>query len=480
MVSSFLWVTYAVHHFFWWLFKPGILSSDSIRHYSDALRGSYHTVHPILIPWIISIFLRIGLGLASITFIQISVGVIGIFLFSKRISDLTLSDSKKERSSWIALFTTALLLSPLTPLPYHLVTLWKDTWFAIMLLWIGILTVEIFHLNQMRRNKRKIILTLILIVLASIAVQFRHNAITILPIISLFIFLISRKSTSKLHLSIITILPFIISASIALTSKKFLPIKQNYPFNQIMATDLVGLSFQNPKLLEQFPFTLSYIKDPEWRETFQYGNVPDIIRITKRGGSCDAVYYSTSCNIPELKKEWKYAVVNYPFQLALVKLKSFLSLVYAKDFPWHGHIKLHPRGQKLGLKWNPKNKSIRDRFIKISNWVQATPIINAFSAFHSLWILTMLSILGFFYFMPLNTEILNSLKNIRPLYVFLPTLSLSYVGSYLVAVATYDFRYLYPSTLFIQVVFLASTMTIFCNYRYLKKRKKQRKNVHKK
>ena len=75
------------------------------------------------------------------------------------------------------LLVLLLLLVPISPLAFYLMTLWKDAWAAILMLWIGALGLDLFRRGATRERicaDRR---------LAALLGLVRHNAVVILPVV---------------------------------------------------------------------------------------------------------------------------------------------------------------------------------------------------------------------------------------------------------------------------------------------------------
>ena len=425
--------------FFWIIYWPGIFSPDSIIHYINALDGRYLAHHPVLIPYILSLFLSVGIDISFIILLQSQAGLFGLFFLAERIARVALSKGPKTAPSLIAGFVVFFLLLPISPLPMYLLTLWKDTWFFILLMWIGVLGIGLIH----QKNNR---LLLSFIALSSLAFCFRPNGVIFIIWMAVFIYWILQKNHPRWASFLISLSPIVLSLSILILAKVFLPIIPSYPFQTVMGVDLVGLLKYNPDLMERLPYTASYLKESTYKKNFRYGMEPDL-----RNGLVltDTKFYDTAHKNNELLREYKEALKSLPTSLLWVKIKSFISLLTAQNYYWYetgideSAVLKYGGGRDttdLGLTRTEWASPIRNFIRKIWDTLGNDPLINPFGSSHLPWVFIMIII----------PCLIRS-----PLSLFLSGLPLSYTCSYFLGVAAYDFRYLYPSTLFIQTVILS-------------------------
>lgn len=125
-----------VAFFFRVLFDPGFYSPDSIDQISQAQIGQFWDQHPVAMALFLQAWLKIGLTIRDLIFVQALVGLLSVQYTAMRVLDW-LPNIEKEWRPWLACLLALLLCTPLSPLPWYLNTLWKDTWTAILFVWVG-------------------------------------------------------------------------------------------------------------------------------------------------------------------------------------------------------------------------------------------------------------------------------------------------------------------------------------------------------
>src|SRR5690348_5368188 len=118
----------------WYVFYPAIMPQDSIYMYLDAVRGEYSDLHPVFLPFVLSLVFQLGGHLGLVMLCSAWMGVYGTRRLIINLMTLVTGHS----NGWIDLTTVFLLIllfSPLTLAAVYFMTLWTDTWLTICLAW---------------------------------------------------------------------------------------------------------------------------------------------------------------------------------------------------------------------------------------------------------------------------------------------------------------------------------------------------------
>ena len=126
----------SVAFFFRVVFDPGFYSPDSIDQVSQAQIGQFWDQHPVAMALFLQAWLKIGLTIRDLIFVQALAGLLGVQYTAMRVLDW-MPNIQRSWRPWIACLIAVLLCTPLSPLPWYLNTLWKDTWTAILFVWVG-------------------------------------------------------------------------------------------------------------------------------------------------------------------------------------------------------------------------------------------------------------------------------------------------------------------------------------------------------
>src|SRR5262249_53759449 len=116
----------------WTVFRPGLLSADSISQFQQALEGPVNDWHPPLMAGVLRALLALGGTLSQLTLAQCVAGTIGVTALAAATARLAGVGRNAGRASLVSPFAglvvLLILLLPLSPLSYMLMTFWKDVW----------------------------------------------------------------------------------------------------------------------------------------------------------------------------------------------------------------------------------------------------------------------------------------------------------------------------------------------------------------
>jgi hypothetical protein len=145
----------------WWLvFFPAIMSTDSLEQWFQATQHVYGTRHPPLMAMLMSVSQLFDTTPATFSLIQ------SVLFWWSLFTCISMFSSSRWR--WI-LYCTLISLHPV--LWSYSVTLWKDIWLTTFIL--SSVTLQVLY--QKTLQKKYLFLC---IITTSIAISFRHNAVT--------------------------------------------------------------------------------------------------------------------------------------------------------------------------------------------------------------------------------------------------------------------------------------------------------------
>jgi hypothetical protein len=429
----------------WQVFAPGIFSPDSLDQYWQALHGHYWNWHPPAMAILLHYLLNMGLTLSQVIFLQILCGLLGIYFLIQRLFDLFGRvfgiDIKERFSRYGGLIGLILLVSPLTPFAPFIATLWKDVWFAIVLIWISGISLHLFLGKPGKKmGIAEVFVALFLIILMVFSISLRYNAILLVPIYAVILFLAAKRLWTPLrYLGIALIIIGSVFFNSALISAY--NVKRLEPKLSVMGLEMVGLVVLYPDLLDEFPYTKSQLK-ADYRERFVWA----AYRLLKwNDDSIVKPDFVKNSNNPQLKGEYFKAVRHHPIKMTEVKIRNFVMLLDPrKATEWC------PRGihkNEYGLEPNLLYSKIRGRYYRMAYTVLDHPVMRWVSSVHLIWLILSLLFSGVCLSKLLVERssaslFMLSLSVIAPIYYF----------SYLLASPWKAFRYMYPSTLLAQIV----------------------------
>lgn len=413
------------------MFRPGLLSFDSIAQYSQAFRGYYTDWHPPLISAALHLVLELGGSLSRFMLVQSVAGALGVWAFSAAVLARLFGDTlSRRRIAWLSLLVLLLLLVPVSPLAFYLMTFWKDAVAAILLLWIGTLALA-------RPSAAR---TTALVLVAAVYGMVRHNAIVTLPVLGLFLAVESWRRLPRGAAVALALAPLAASfAGSALVDAAF-DVQESHPASQVMALDLAGLCAEERSTCGESPLFRRHLRTPDLASRYRPGDLGSIFweppapvdgRITDPG-----LY-------PELSEQYWGVAADHPLLLAEVKAESFWTLLGTEetDYFFHGSVADNP----FGLRLQPQLAGVREALTTAGRKVSWSPL-RWIAGVHLVWLLANVLWIAAL-----------ALRGQRTLALLL-LVPLAYSFSYLLATTVQDYRFLYPSTLFVQCLTVAAAL----------------------
>jgi hypothetical protein len=416
----------------WRVFFPGLMSQDSILQYGQALTGHYNDWQPPLLAIAIRVTLGLGGALGLLMLGQCLAGVFGVRALATAVLRFFQSGMTARRAAWLSFLVLLILLVPVSPLGFYLMTLWKDAWAAILLLWIGALALDLFRGEASRRR------IALLVVCATLLGLVRHNAVVVLPLAGLVIGWGVRKGGKSWRTAItLAALPLILCLAINPLIAALFHVEKLHPDSQIMAIDLVGLCAADRAICHRLPWTESHVRDPAGLVRYRPGDIGFIF-----WDAASPVDKSIRLDYPRLRAEYLRAAWSFPGALARVKVEAFETLLGIDQtyYFFHGSLVDNP----YGLTLNGRFASVRQAWMRTAQRVADSPVLRWISGVHLVWLIANV----------LWVIVLLTRKPYRWLACLL-LVPLGYYLSYLLATPAHDFRFMYPSTLMIQCVTLS-------------------------
>jgi len=431
-------LTAAVAFVLWRVFFPGLMSVDSISQYRQALIGQYTDWHPPLMSIILKIVLASGGAIGILMLVQCVAGVFGIRAFAEACLRIFFgSRIEPRRAEWISLLVLLALLVPLTPLAFYLMTFWKDAWAMVLLLWIGALVLDLPF--QEAGRKRVLLLT----VLGAALCMVRHNAVAVLPLIALLLWMGTRRSFNRARALGWAAAPVVLYLVATPLIAWIFDVEEFHTDSAVMALDLVGLCAESRPACERLPWTRSHVVDPIVLKDYRPGDIGFIFWDVPRH-----VDPAIREDYPRLRAEYLRAAREFPLLFARVKLEAFETLLGTREtfYFFHDSIAENP----YGLLLNPRFEPVRRWLSYVTKRVAGHPVLRWVSGVHLVWIVVnVLWIVGLF-----AASFRPGGERLRLLACLL-LVPLGYYFSYVFASPAHDFRFMYPSTLMVQCVTLS-------------------------
>lgn len=431
-------VCLALAYLLWRIFHPGLLSYDSIEQYKEAVARQFSDAHPPLMSLALALFLAVGKGIQHLMLLQCAGGMLGVlylayelvrFVFGSRFSP--------SRARWVALLVLLVLLVPWSPLPFYLMTFWKDVWMLVFLCWLAAISLSLFRLASTRCTPGFLLRLAAYLVLVPLIMLSRHNALAMMPVCCLLCAMFFWPIGSWRLVLCAFLLPIVAYGVSRQAMFACFDIRHRDMARLTYGFELVGLCIRCPEARALLPYTASCLPPnvadkyyPGWVDhsiaavTTTYGQEPDKIR-----------------------HEYWIALRHYPLQLLQMKLRGFAFHLQRNPCLQFQHNANEPNDYGLDLNrryavWQDYlrrnlHRSFRD---PVGQWVFTR---------HVLWLVLNGLAVGLLGAMACAKRSQRALQ--AGVLLLLP---LAYYLSYCVFSLAGDFRYMYPATLVMQISLL--------------------------
>lgn len=445
--------------FIWLTFRPGLLSPDSINQYAQAATGQFNDWHPPIMAVILSIVMKYGGSVDTLIFLQCQAGLFGIKTLVGQLFDhfnLPQLVNGSIFSSILSLLIALLLLLPITPNLFYLVAFWKDSWLSITLLWLSIIILKLVRANTKFPAGNIHHYTVGILLLAIFVAGLRYNALILLPLISLVTAFLIRNRLSRLHFTLILILPVIFFLILNSLIKKGFGVTSTYNENIVMASDLVGVCVIDPAVCNDLPFTKKSIIDPDYRKKYVFGISAHFY--DKEYLIVNPEYVGIGAPNTILINEYFTAAKRYPLILLKVKYHALLNMLRPKSSAYYWfHSSIEPNS--YNLQFDERFHSLRHFLVSLGLAVSRHRYLHLISGEHLIWVLINLFLVLCRVILFVRRRQISDLALVGIL-----TITLAYYGSYIMTVTQWDFRFMYPSTMLVQILF--SSFLIEFSFRY--------------
>lgn len=412
----------------WQVYKPCIANYDGLWIYAQANTGVCDDWQPVALPFLLSIVLKIGVGMTQLTLVQSLLVCLGVQRLAAAVAGRTGLSNRAAHAAGLG--TLLLLLTPLTPLAYYLCYFGSDGFLPAPFLWFATLFLKAWD----SRISNAVALTL----LAAGITLGRPNAAVLAPVFAALLFaLLGRKRWRTAALCALAV--FAARPAVYAVVDAAVDVKRTHPEDQVMALDLVGLALMKPDALADLPLTAASLDGDRHTREYAWGAVEPLYPwihapIVKPGFARD--------NHAALLAEYKSAAAQYPFTLVLVKLRAFAAHLLEPNPYWH-NSRIDPND--FGFQPHYARKPVRDFHDHLDKLVVTSPVLSWVSARHVLWLgLNAAAVLALAY----RAWKFRDRRSAGLCLVLL--LPLAYSLSFALAVTTNHFRFLYPSTLVVQ------------------------------
>jgi hypothetical protein len=427
----------------WRVFFPALMSYDSAVQFNQAWVGRYNDWHPPLLAITLHLFLKAGRNIGALMLVQCLAGLFGlralVLAWLRAFHGPAVSPRRAEA---IALLVVLVLFLPVSPLPFYLVTFWKDSAAAVLLVWTCAVALPLVSRREEDAGGRFPWLRIAGVTALSVALgMVRHNAVAVLPAVSLVLGYAAARSLRRPATVAVALAPLLAFAVCDPALNRGFHVRKAHIERQMMVFDLFGMCALDARVCDSIPYVRSMFQVPDYRRRYVPGDL---------GNSFWAAPAVLDPKIQwdgdRLRAEYLRAARGFPGILARVKLEAFGTLLGVHEPLVFFHSTL--ADNKYGLRLNERFAPAR---AALAGWTLAagrSPGWRLLSGVNVVWLLADCAWI-----------VALVVARRRPL-ALVPLLPLAFYLSYLPATPSHDFRFMYPATLAVQAITFASLFAL--------------------
>ena len=434
--------------FVWLIFYPGILSLDSVYMYLEASsKFVYNDEKALLLPFALSLVLKAGGNLSTLILFQCTAGFLAIrYLALSLTACFKFGDKARD---FIALLVLFVLSSPLFLTIIYLSTFWMDTWLAIILLLASGLLVELYSGTFRDAGAYKIRIVGLIIVI-SMVLLIRLNSLVLYPVMALaFERVLHQRAVSAGYKLLLVFCPIVVFGLFLLFQYDVLKVERSHQDHTVFALDLASVLEYDPSICEKALLSACDVLNDYYPCNFHVGAGALDCTYDQAKGIVYRPFYFLRNN-SALEADYIYVVQEHTLTWLTVKFLNFVDYLRPVTYRYFYQVQDPNLLKEAGLVPGSRFSIIRERIYAELSWVSQNAVLRWFSFVHLPWLV--INVLGIF------ACIIYALRsNQRSKYLFFVIIlstPASYYFSYLIALTASDFRFMYPSTLVVQVIAL--------------------------
>ncbi len=354
----------------------------------------------------------------------------------------------------MATLVALLMLLPLTPAAFYLMTFWKDSWTAILFLWVAAFGLRLYDRCAAMTPAAFLLQFAGLAALMVVTGITRYNALVALPIMGAMLWLILARRGVRFGWLLIALPAASLFASAAIG--RIYAVTRYHPEDHVKILELVGLCIAYPDCRAEFPYINENLR-PGNESSFRFGNICSLSDAAAPVVNLDLLMYPRSAI---LGAEYRHAVLAHPLRLLRVKWRGFCRLFDPANAK-NGYCQKELDPNPYGLHQNRRFATTRKWLLNVLYSAFETPFFG-WIACQNVWFSLNLALVA-----GLLIHFLRRRTRLAAFRLLVMSIPLSYALSYLAAITGFDYRFLYPATLFMQVAALSTA--IFCVWWYFSK-----------
>jgi hypothetical protein len=437
----------------WHVFRPGLIGSDGMNQVHQAWAGGFSDWFPPAMAVALRQLLLLGGSVGTATLLQAVLGALGVWQAARAALRYGFAGAVPHgREAAAALGVLAALLVPPSPLGYFLVFLQNDGWLLVALLWAVVGWLRLLDARLAAAPPGRVGRAGWWVAAAGGSagvVLVRHNAVVLVPLFAALAWAAAAGRFRYLAAAGVAALPFAVGAAVAWRY----PVERVHPEDQVLAVELVGVCVARDELRAELPYTNAHLLEGRFREKYIPGFVnplylyaPAESRPTDPnfvGEVVDGVQRLGSRHA-ELADDYRRAVRVAPLTVAGVKWRAFAGHLTGDHRQPHWHpTDIIPN--TLGITLNPGFAPAREWLAAADRAAEGSAVARLVFLNHLPWVVLNVLAVG------LAARAARRGNRRAGLGLLVLLVPLGYVLSYLPATAGPQYRYMYPSTLLVQI-----------------------------
>jgi len=448
--------------FVWLIFYPGILSLDSVYMYLEAAsKFAYTDEKALLLPFTFSLVLKAGGNLSTLILFQCLAGFLAIrYLALSLTACFKIGEKGRDLIALLVLFV---LSSPLFITIIYLPTFWMDTWLAIIMLLALAFLVDLYfgiYPHSGAYNLRIVAL----IVVISLALLIRLNSLVLYPVMALaFERILHQRNIGAGFKVLLVFCPIIVFGLFMVFQYDVVKVERSYQDHTVLALDLASVLEYDPSICEKALLSGCDVLTDYYPCNFHVGaGALDCTYDQAKGIVYKPFYFLR--NNSALEADYLYIVQEHTLTWLNVKYLNFIDYLRPVTYRYFYQVQDPNLLREAGLVPGSRFSNLRERIFAELSWVSQNPVLHWFSFVHLPWLVInafgiVVSIIG---------AIRSNQRSKHLFFAIVLSIPASYYFSYLIALTASDFRFMYPSTLVVQVIALTSLFSFTIEKMYLR------------
>jgi hypothetical protein len=298
-------------------------------------------------------------------------------------------------------------------------------------------------------SRRDIFSVLLIDILILLIMLIRWNAVVLYPILVLLLtFILLHRSVSRKWLVIVAVSPLLAYFIFLSVQYNIVKVKPVHAERVVMALDLASMIVYDPSVCESLKLSSCNLIQGKITPEFVVGNGA-IDHTINQGRRRMEPAFIRLADSQSLKDEMYQAAMSFPLTYGKVKFLNFLDYLTPRP-RYYFQSFIHPN--QLGVYPNLRFDSVRNWYVTLLHSVYTHPILKMVSFAHITWMLLGMGLLS-------HSWVLNHHSTRHVILGGLLLVPLCYEFSYLLALTASDFRFMYPSTLLIQIITICCLAT---------------------